>query len=137
MNALRKLWKTIRRMWQAVGAHMPERVYVWWLATRIVFSRDYSACAKAVRKVAIDPSIRDLIHAEAAAMKRAEDPAAVQELINRMRVQPEFAEDLFRVMEAREWTDHHLHERRRRSPSVAVRNLAVELAYMGYKRRRR
>lgn len=114
--------------WWRVGRAVPERVWVWWVLTRMVWSRAYPAARYAVRKVAGDHDLYATLVA---------DPHGAKLMVaDQAASYPNMGENLVRMNEAREWMGHWLKEHGRRCPAV-MRNGLVEAAYLAYRARGR
>ena len=130
-HALRALAHRITRAWRRglrwCQQRTPERVWVWWVTTRWIFSRAYSSSAFAVRKVAQDTDLSAKLRA---------DPRSAKHIIGAYAgAYPLDGDNLVRMHEAREWTTLSLEARGRRVSSLVERNALVELAYIAYRSR--
>lgn len=118
--------KRLRQFWRtSVLPRVPERLWLWVVVTRVIFSDRYAPAQYAVRKAATDGSLAGIKHMD-----------AWQRVFDRARVVSHLSENILRNMEAVEWTSHAMGVLSHDIP-LYRRQLIVELAYLALKERGR
>ena len=120
-----RLAKRLSQRWHAVVRHVPDR---WWLLVQVIrwlWSPAFAAAAASVRKVAVEPSFRDV-----------RGPLAFQHMKNESGLYHPLGENLIREVEARQWARLYAKEAGR-SMSWQEAGALCELAYHVLKTRGR
>ena len=117
---LRTRWqrivKLLRRWWRELGRRMPERLWLWWVISCLVWGRDLRLARQVVREIAVSPNI-----------PRGAD--AVSAILENRSMYWREAENIYRnTMAARMSKAIHLTHRRQ---------ALLELAYLSLKERGR
>lgn len=118
--------KRLRQFWHtSIVPRIPERIWLWTVVTRLIFSDSLGPAQYAVRKAATDGSLAGIKHMD-----------AWQRVFDRARVVSNLSENILRNWEAVEWTSHAMGVLDTPMP-LYRKQLLVEMAYLALKERGR